>query len=476
MQTWSFWPDPYKMLVGGDVSYHSFVKTLTATFVLLLPAALSGQDARGTLLGKITDPSGAVIADAEVRATNMATGVAAAARTNAAGNYRLPYLAPNTYDVEVEIKGFKRVIRHGVQVRVSDEVEVNLMLEIGSTGESIEVKAETPLLSTVDASLGQVVDGRRIAELPQYGSSPMDLVHLAPGVINSTDLRVRKPNQTGSASSFTADGTLVYSNEFTVDGIPNTMSYGSNAYVAFVPPATAVSELKVQTSPFDASVGHAMGALFNVGIKSGTNTVHGEAHWAVMNRALDANNTFQNRSGQEPPVYQDNRYGASLGGPVEIPKLYNGKNKTFWFYAWEANPFDVPINFVASVPTDAERKGDLSGLLKLGSNYQIYDPSTTAAAANGLFSRQPFPNNVIPPSRLDPVASHILSYWPAPNQPGTADGLNNYFRSGPALFDSWVHLGRIDHAFNDKHRVYLRLNKDFYSEDENHIFTNSTVS
>ena len=438
--------------------------------MLLSPLAARAQDARGAILGRITDPSGAVVAGAGASATNVATGVAAAARSNEAGNYRIPYLLPGTYTVQVEMAGFKKFVREGIQVRVGDAVEVDVALELGSAAESVEVRAETPLLSTAEASLGQVVDERRIAELPQHGSSPMDLVHLAPGTMNTTNLRVRKPNQTGSASSFSADGSGLYNNEFTVDGVSNTMSYGSNAYVAFVPPSTAVSEFKVQTSSFDASVGHTMGALLNVGVKSGTNQFHGEAHWAVMNAVFDAPNTFQNRSGQKPPAYQDNRYGVSAGGPLRIPKVYNGQNRTFFFYAWEANPFTSPINFVTTVPTDAMRSGDLSALLKLGPNYQVYDPETTAPAPNGRFSRQPFPGNTIPASRIDGVAKKILDYWPRPNQTGTSEGLNNWFNAGPARFDSWVHLGRVDHAFNQNHRVYLRLNKDFYSEDENHIF------
>ncbi|HWQ53976.1 MAG TPA: carboxypeptidase regulatory-like domain-containing protein [Bryobacteraceae bacterium] len=441
----------------------------TAIF-LISPLSVKAQDARGSILGRISDPSGAVIAGADARATNASTGVTAAARSNESGSYRLPYLLPGIYTVQVETAGFKKFIREGVQVRVGDAVEVNVAMELGNAAESVEVRAETPLLSTAEASLGQVVDERRIAELPQHGSSPMDLVHLAPGTINTTNMRVRKPNQSGSASSFSADGAGLYNNEFTVDGVPNTMSYGSNALVAFVPPSTAISEFKVQTSSFDASVGHTMGALLNVGVKSGTNQLHGEGHWAVMNRVFDAPTTFQNRSGQKLPNYQDNRYGVSAGGPVAIPKVYNGRNRTFWFYAWEANPFTSPINFLTTVPTDAQRTGDLSALLSRGSNYQIYDPSTTVPAANGRYTRQPFPNNIIPTSRLDPVAKKILDYWPRANQAGTSDGLNNWFNTGPARFDSWVHLGRVDHAFSESHRAYLRLNKDFYSEDENHVF------
>ncbi|MBI4875288.1 MAG: carboxypeptidase regulatory-like domain-containing protein [Acidobacteria bacterium] len=173
--------------------------SLAAVVVFLIPIAVRAQDARGAILGRVTDPSGAVVAGADVRATNVSTGVAAAARSNEAGNFRMPYLLPGTYTVQVETAGFKKFVREGIQVRVSDAVEVNVSLELGSAAESVEVRADTPLLSTAEASLGQVVDERRIAELPQFGSSPMDLVHLAPGTINTANMRVRKPNPTRPA-------------------------------------------------------------------------------------------------------------------------------------------------------------------------------------------------------------------------------------------------------------------------------------
>ncbi len=447
-----------------------FTLVVAVATILFAPAPVSAQDARGAVLGRITDPTGAVISGATARATNTSTGVAAAARSNETGDYRIPYLLPGIYIVQVETVGFKKFVRENIQVRVGDAVEVNIVMELGNASETIEVRSETPLLSTAESSLGQVVDERRILELPQHGSSAMDLVHLAPGTVNTTNMRVRKPNQTGSASSFAADGAG-QNNEFTVDGIPNTMSYGTSSYVALVPPSTAISELRVQTSSFDASVGHTLGALFNVGVKSGTNQLHGEAHWAVMNRVFDAKTTFQNRSGlKKLPNYQDNRYGASAGGPVVLPRIYNGRNRTFWFYAWEENPFTVPIDFLTTVPTDAMRGGDLSALLALGSNYQVYDPFSTAVTPDGHYTRQPITGNVIPQSRIDPVAKNILGYWPRPNQAGTKEGLRNWFNSGPARFDSYDHLGRVDHAFTENHRAYLRLNRDFYSEDENHTF------
>lgn len=439
----------------------------------LITAAAQAQETRGTLLGRVTDPAGAVIPGAEVRATNTATGLTVAVRTNDAGNYVIPYLLPGTYTLQAEVTGFKKYVREGIEIRINDTVEVNLELSVGSITESVEVKAETPLLSTAEASLGQVIDQRRIQELPSFGGSPMALVQLAPGVINSTDLRLAKAGSfsINKNSQFSTDGAGQYNNEFTLDGVANTQAQGTSGRVGFIPPQTAVSEFKVQTAAYDASVSHTIGALVNVTTRTGSNQLHAEAYWWLRNAAFDTPNIFQNRAGQKLPVYQDNRYGVWGSGPVVLPGLYNGRNQTFWFYNWEANTFGVPQSFTNSVPTAAMRRGDLSELLRLGGNYQIYDPATTVAVAGGRFQRQPFPNNVIPAYRLDPLALRILDYYPMPNQPGTAEARNNHFRTAKALEDTWVHMVRVDHAFSQNHRAFVRLSKDFWQEDKNRTFT-----
>jgi hypothetical protein len=416
----------------------------------------------------VADVSGAVVPGAKVTATNTATGVIAAAETNAAGRYTLPYLISGTYLIEVEQTGFKKFGQE-VQVRINDTLELNINLEVGAVTEAVEVRAETPLLSTAESSLGQVIDERRVLELPLFAGNAMDLVHLAPGTVNGTDMRLRKAPFNNAPSQFSTDGSGNYQNEFTIDGVSNTYSDGTSPRVAFSPPQTAIQEFKVQTSAFDASIGHTLGSVVNVSTKSGTNDLHGEAHWWLRNAAFDAPTIFQNRANQKLPVYQDNRYGASAGAPVIIPKLYNGKNKTFWFYAWEANKFGNPQNSTSTVPTAKMRQGDLSELLALGSPYQIYNPFSTRAEGNN-FRRDPIPGNIIPQNLLDPMGLKLLSYYPLPNQPGTTDFRNNYFFTGNALEDYWVHMGRVDHAFSDKHRIFVRFHRDFWEEDKNRVF------
>ena len=441
--------------------------------LFVLACAAYAQETRGTIVGRVTDPAGALVPGAEVRATNVATGVSAVSKSNEAGNFVLPYLLPGGYTLQAELTGFKKFVREGIEVRVNDTIEVNIELTVGNVTESVNVVAETPLLATAESSLGQVIDQRRVQELPSFGGSPMVLVQLAPGVMNSTDMRLAKAGSfsINKNSQFSTDGAGQYNNEFTLDGVSNTQAQGTSGRVGFIPPQTAVSEFKVQTASYDASVSHTIGALVNVTTRTGGNDLHGEAYWWIRNSAFDTPNIFQNRTGQKLPVYQDNRYGFWAAGPVVIPRLYDGRNKTFWFYNWEANTFGIPQSYTNTVPTEKMRRGDLSELLAISPNYQIYDPLTTTAIAGGRFQRQPFPGNIIPQNRLDPVALKILQYYPLPNLPGTNEGRNNFFRTAKSLEDTWVHLVRADHNFSDKHRAFIRLSKDFWEEDKNRVFT-----
>lgn len=426
---------------------------------ILTPTILRSQDARGSIAGIVSDPTGAVVIGAQVRATNVATGVPAVSKTNEAGSYVLAYLLPGQYTIEVEMSGFKKFVRPNIEVRVGDNVSLEVILQVGNQAEIVQVTAETPLLETADASLGQVLDERRIAELPSFGGAPYNLVLMAPGIVNNTNLRARYVGTPGAQGSFSLDGAG-QNNEFTIDGVPNTMDKG----IVFVPPQMSVSEFKVQSVSYNASIGHVAGALVNVSLKSGTNNLHGEVHWFARNRIFDTPSVFQNRAGQKVPPYQDHRYGLSLGGPVRIPKLYNGTNRTFFFYLFEENEIKYSYDYTQTVPTEAMRRGDLSGLLALGGTYQVYDPFSTKAESGGRFSRQPIPGNIIPESRIDPVAKKIMDYYPLPNQPGTRQFTNNWFTSYAGPFPVWTHLARVDHAFSANHRAYIRaMREGFYS-------------
>ncbi|MEK7409426.1 MAG: carboxypeptidase-like regulatory domain-containing protein [Acidobacteriota bacterium] len=446
-------------------------------YILALAAAvLSAQDTRGTLLGRVADSTGAVIPGVEVRAINPATGITVRGRTNETGDYAVPYLLPGVYTVEAELAGFKRFVREGVQIRVNDAVTLDISMSPGDVTETVEVTAVTPLLETSSASVGQVIDQRRITELPIVAGNPFQLIQLSPGVLNTTNLRIRNLSAPNSTSQISTDGNAQYSNEFTIDGIPNVRTApfeGSSLQVAFIPPTSAVSEFKIQTVSYDASLGHTPGAVINVSTTSGTNELHGELHEYFRNRVLDAKDFFQNRSGQALPVYQNNRYGFSAGGPVYLPRRYDGRNRSFWFYAHEQHRFAYPTPNTWTVPTAAQLQGDFSGLLALGPQYQIYDPYTIQPAPGGRFSRLPIPGNIIPSSRLSPVAQSLSKLWPAPSQPGTSDGRDNFFAGAQNSKNRhYQHIGRIDHAFGQNHRLFLRFHYDWFEEAKNDNFQN----
>jgi Carboxypeptidase regulatory-like domain/TonB dependent receptor len=443
---------------------------------LVLTLSLAGtalaQDPRGLVRGRVTDAAGSVVVGAKVMAVNEETQTRASAESNAEGLYNIPFLLPGKYTVTAELRGFKLYSRSGVQVRVSETTDLNIQMELGEVTEKVEVKAETPLLNTAGSSLGQVMDTRRIHDLPLTALNPLELALLAPGMVEPSKFQW---NPAWNFRNIASDGNPAFTTEYQIDGVSNTFAEGNsgrNRY-AFAPPATAVSEFKMQTTPYDASIGHTMSSVVNVSTANGTNQLHGEVHWFVKNSAFDAPNFFNNKNGTKVPVYQDNRYGAAGGGPVIIPRLYNGRNKTFWYYAWEANKWGIPQTFTGTVPTAAQRRGDFSDLLRLGSNYQIYDPATIRLEPNGRFSRQPFTGNIIPQERLDRVGLGLVNLYPMPNQPGTADGRNNYFNGSiKAAEDYFVHMARIDHAWNDNHRSFVRFHYDWWEEDKNHWFSN----
>ncbi len=444
-----------------------------AAFILILSAVFGrAQESRGTLTGRVMDSSGAAIVNADVRAINKETGAVGNARSNESGNYTIPYLVPGRYDVSAEFQGFKKTQRTDLDVRVNDVLNVEFQMEIGNVSDTIEVKGGTPLLETSNVSLGQVVEERQIRDLPIQAGNANELVLLAPGVVNSTNLRQRKSSFNSASSQFTTNGNALAANEYTIDGVPDTFFNAGSPLIAFQLPENSVSEFKVQTTSFDSAAGHTPGAILNTVTKNGTNEYHGELHEWMINAALDASTFFQNASGGAKPEYQDNRYGAALGGPVNIPKLYKGANKTFFFFGWEGNQWGKPTANIGTVPTAQEKNGNFSALLALGSQYQIYDPASTKAAANGRFSRTPIAGNIIPPSSIDPVAKAIQKYYAAPNTVGTSAGLNNYTRNTKDVFDYNAYVVRVDQNFSDKNRAFLRLDTDRYYETDSAFYNN----
>ena len=440
--------------------------------ILCFMGTAFAQDPRGSIRGRVVDASSLAVPGAAVSAVNADTGIRATAQSNQDGMYSIPFLPPGLYTVTADLTGFSPWSRSKVQVRVSETTELNITVSVGGVTERVEVAAGTPLLDTASASLGQVMDSRRIQELPIAAGNALELTLLTPGMIEPSKF-AWKP--AFNFRNIAGDGNPSFTTEYQIDGVPNTFAEGNagrNRY-AFAPPTAAISEFKMQTTPYDASIGHAMSSLVNVSTASGTNNLHGETYWFGKNSKFDAANFFNNKNATQKPSYKDNRYGASVGGPVIIPGLYNGRNKTFFHYVWEANKWTVPQTFTGTVPTEAQRRGDFSQLLSLGQNYQIYDPATIQNAPGGRTSRQPFPNNVIPQGRLDTVGVNLVNLYPLPNRPGTADGRNNYFNGINALEDYYVHMARVDHAWSANHRTFVRVHYDKWEEDKNHWFSDN---
>ena len=271
-------------------------------------------------------------------------------------------------------------------------------------------------------------------------------------------------------SNVTVNGVANGNTDFSLDGIANM----TKARVSFAPPGDMVQEFRVETVNYDASMGHAAGGSVNMSLKAGTNALHGTAEWLVAPNPWQANDFFTNKQLYDistGPVTPEkiarlvaprkvNRYSATVGGPVYLPRIYDGRNRTFWTYAFQGFNRRNPNTDYYTLPTAAERDGDFSALLQIprtGSQYQIYDPATIATAPNGRTSRQIFPNNIIPKSRFDATAQKYLQYFPLPNAAGTVDGLNNWNEISANSNDFIQHMSRVDHSFSERHRIFGRV-------------------
>jgi hypothetical protein len=432
------------------------LKGLIIVGLFLAQSQMPAQQAPSAILGRVTDPSGSAIAGATVDATNTATGVHTTSPTNATGDFLLPFLIPGPYALSVEAPGFKKSLRPQIQVRVDERITIDVALELGQSSESVQITADTPLLDTSTTSMGQVLSSKAVLDLPSLTGNVMPMAALSPGVLfMPTFPKDVRPFDTGSGSAIAGDGTRIGTAQFLLDGAMNN----ANSGFAYSPPPGVVQEVKVQTASFDAGYGYMSGVTVNMSLKSGTNGLHGQTYYFNQNPVFYANRFFLNRVGSPKVAYKSHRWGGNVSGPVVIPKLYDGRNKTFFMYGYEGIwTFDpVSIGYEA-VPTAAQRAGDFSNLLSLGTRYQIYDPYSIAPAAGGLYSRQPLPNNRIPVSQIDPVGAKIAALFDNPNLPGNIDGVNNYTNGRNSHDTFYNHIVKIDHTVSEKQRFFVRAN------------------
>lgn len=438
------------------------MKRFVCVLLALVASSLnaSAQDFRGGITGRILDSQNARMPGVTVTATNVATNVASSTTTNGEGDYQILFLNPGTYTVTAELSGFKKLSRPGIEVRIGDRVDVNLTLEIGRMEETVSVTAESPLLATTSGSTGQVISEKTIAMMPLSDGNPFTLARLAPGIAYTGDLKFSRPFDNAGTSGMTTGGASG-GNEFSLDGSPNMTS---GRRVAFVPPAGAVQEFKVETASFDAASGHTAGATVNVTLKSGTNALKGTGYTYYRSEKLSETDFFVLKAGAEKPKLGYKRPGFTVGGPLVIPGLFDGHDKTFFFGAveWLYDRFPEPLS--QTVPTQAMRNGDFSALL--GQGIVIYDP-LTAQTVGARVVRQPFAGNIIPANRLNPIAQKVLSYYPLPNQPGNATGQDNFFYENPRTDSFNSESVRVDHTLTPKQRLMARYTRNDRREARN---------
>ena len=439
--------------------------------LLAMTVSLSAQEFRGTLMGRVTDPSGLAVPNAKVTVLKTDTNTRSETVSGPDGNYTVPFLAPGPYQVIAEAPGFKRYVHPGINIGTNQRVAEDIRLEVGSAAESITVSAEVPLLNIVTASSGQVITAREVGNLPMNGNTPLALARNALGVIPKQKhlLNQVKPYDTASAVDISLGGANAGSNEYLLDGIPNMSSASRQG--AFSPPMDAVDEVKVELFQADAAYGDTLGGTVNITTKSGTNRFHGSLYEFNQTSALSANQFFLNAAGQQQPITRSNQYGGTLGGPVRIPKVFNGKDRLFFFFAYEGYKDSSPGMTTTAVPTAAERGGDFSALLSAGSGFQLYDPATAALSGTRVV-RQPFAGNIVPAARIDSIAKAYLGYFPQPNQPGKADGENNYVVPNPSInnFASWI--GRTDAAIGSRNKLFFNMHMSSYTNATADIFNN----
>jgi len=441
--------------------------------VSLLGLLALAQTEKASLSGVVTDPTGAVVPHAQVVATERATNTQQSTTSNASGSYTLPLLNTGVYDVTATAPGFETARTSGVQLQVGSAVTVNFSLQLGSAQTEATVNASSlQLLETSKSDVSQTIEAVQVDELPLQDRNVMALVRLVPGIVPVTKGFAigAVGNRNFFDSGFSINGGRTSSNEVLLDGIPDTI--GDFNGVAVIPPQGSVNEFSVVSGDVSAQYGRTSGGVVNITTKSGGNKFHGELYEYLQNSALNANSWSANRNHQRRTPSNRHHFGASVSGPVRIPGVYNGHDKTFFFFDYEGRREHNPADFLTTVPTDAERNGDFSNVFAFnkatGGNQliQVYDPLTTTCVkpgANGncaQYGRTAFANNVIPQNRIDPVALALLKYWPKPNLPGDISGANNYAFAGSQLLHKNLWDLRLDHTFSPSHSVFGRYTQE----------------
>jgi hypothetical protein len=451
---------------------------LAILLAVLLAGALVAQSNQGSMSGTITDSSGAVVPDVKVTAKELASGTAYTAVSSSAGTYSFPNLRLGTYDVSAEYKGFKTAQSTGVMVQLNTTTSLNITLSPGQITETVVVSGSAPTVQSETSVMTKVVGEQQILDLPlalgsvvQAMRSPEAFVFLTPGAIGPG-------TASGSGGTFESkiNGGQAYGTEVLLDGASTGRSENGSSFDETAPSVDAIGEFSITTSTLPAEMGRTTGGVENFVLKAGTNAVHGSAYDIFRNEKLDANTFFNNQAHLVRALDKQHDYGVTFGGPVWIPKVYNGKNKTFFFFAWEQyRQNQGGVNNIR-VPTAAEKSGDFSADLTTtvlavnpcdGSNIlqgQIFDPSTTKTV-NGVQCRTAFAGNKIPTSSLNPIGVNIMKFYPNPTT-GNALGNNFTYPFSFPILDTSTSF-RFDENLSDKSKLYF----SYASRDNTRIST-----
>ena len=420
-----------------------------------------GQTFYGSVVGTVTDSSNSAVPQANVTLTNLGTKEVQNGVSDDSGAYQFVNLLPGKYRVAIEKTGFKRFVREPVTVEVQSAVRIDVAMQLGDVNQVIEVTSQTPILQTEDASLGQVVESRKVLEMPLNGRNVFSLVALVPGVVPGGQSGTTPTGTNPFAwGNYQIGGGQSNQSAAFIDGAPVNAVYSN--LTALVPTQDAIQEFRVQTNNLGPEFGHLAGGAINLVTKSGTSQFHGSAYEFLRNRVLNANTFFNNRAGVQRPAFTQNQYGANLGGPII-------KGKTFFFFAWEGFRLRQGQSYTYTVPTDAMRAGDFSNVrTSSGALVPIYDPLTTCgrlgnapcarnAGGSEIISRQAFAGNVLPASRIDPAARVLTNLWGRANTAGTAfTNVNNFTSNASVGGDNDQYNARVDHTFSDKNRLFTR--------------------
>lgn len=436
----------------------SFVRIPALGLVLFLGFLMGSLQAQDSgIQGRVTDETGAVIPGAEVSVTHLGTAIRKSVITNDVGYYSVPLLSAGRYKVEAAMPGFTTQETE-IRLQIGQVARVDFQMKIGEVTEIVEVRAESSVLQSKPMDVGEVIDEKRILEMPLNGRNYLDLAKLTIGVLPARQLG--RGHRAGDEGSFIAVGMHAAQNNVLLDGADNS-SQTSGGPLGFEaqavkPSVDAVSEFKVITNNTSAEHGYRMGAKVIVSTKSGTNEFHGSVYEFHRNDALGANNFFANRVGAEKPKFLRNQFGATFGGPIV-------KNRTFFFASYQGTRIRKGESFISTVPSEAVRNGDFSNEPPQRRN--VYDP-LTLTGSGAKAQRQQFPNNRIPSDRFDPVAKTIIDLYPLPNITGREHLPDNYFFSPTTSDDADQYDFRVDHNFNTAHSFFVRYSYRDQFKDE----------